>query len=468
MTQGSTKYLRHSFAFRLVLIYLGIFMLSIALITATLFWFVIVSPLNTIKSQIDHEIGQLATSYMVDGEAALKKNLEKRAGTKNHSIGTAFHVFINPAGDVITTNLQSWPSKKQSGFYTIEADTYHEGQEIDYDSLSKERLFPNGARLIIGRDAEDIFDRREILLEALAWIAFAAILLGSIGGTLMSRAVNQRLENINNTARKVIAGNLSDRIETRGTGDDFDQLAETLNLMLSKIEISIASISRVSDSIAHELRMPLTRMRADLEDVYQITADNPKAGPVIEQAITEAERLKSVFEALLRIARLETGRHEITKKTFDLTVVMRDAIELYQPLADDKNLAISFQHAEQAMVHGDPDLLFQAASNILDNAVKYARPNTCVTITLATDAGRAVLCIENDSPTIPIHDLGRVTERFYRAAETSELEGLGLGLSLVKAVATAHNGHVNITNLPDGSGVAVELIVPAAPASILT
>ncbi|TNE64362.1 MAG: HAMP domain-containing protein [Alphaproteobacteria bacterium] len=453
---GLFIYVRHSFALRLLLIYLAIFAISTAFVVGIAFWTIVQQPRTKVEALVTADMKYLARLYIVDGREALVAALNARAASS--AAPRPFHAFIAPDGTTVAANLPSWPSIPRVGFYEIEADRYHEGSEVDYEALSVDRVFADGARLVVGRDIEDIADRREWLLDALAWAAGIAVLLGSIGGVFMSVAVGQRLDSISQAARRVIGGDLSGRVEQKGTGDDFDRLAETLNLMLSRIETSVEAISRVSDSIAHELRLPLTRLHADLEDLAEAAGDDTATRPLIQQAMTEALRLRSVFESLLRIARIETGRHQISRRPLDLSALITDALELYQPETERKALGIECDIPPALNIEGDADLLFQAVSNLLDNAVKYTPDKGLIRVS-ATVGDMVRVRIENEGPGIAPEHRDRVTERFYRTPDAASLPGLGLGLSLVQAVIQAHGGRLTFVDTPNG--FAADLHLPA-------
>ena len=455
MAASQLTYLRHSFAFRLIAIYVATFLGSVGILIAITYWVMVTQPLDAIGRLVVQEMRELSDIYKLDGEEALVETLERRAESLKEP--RAFHVFINPYGRTASANLPSWPSQPRTGLFEVEADRYREGAEIDYQALSMDRVFANGARLLIGRDIEDIRDREEWLLEALAWAIGIAVFLGSVGGAFMSLAVGKRLESINLAAHKVIDGNFSGRISTAGTGDDFDKLSSTLNLMLAKIEKSLQSTSRVSDSVAHELRLPLSRLRAELEDLATAMASNQASLSMVDQALEEVDRLKSVFEALLRIARIETGRHSVRQEAIDVVNLVHDALELYQPEIDARNQRVSLDLPTCQTVYGDPDLIFQAITNLLDNAIKFAPTGGHIAVSMNTVAGTVCLCFENEGTGIPSEHRPLVTERFYRVA-ADDVPGIGLGLSLVDAILTAHGGHLTFRD--SELGFAVEMSLP--------
>lgn len=454
MAPAFFTYLRYSFAFRLVALYVALFMVSVSILVGGFYWMMVTQPWDETAEVVSNELDALSHTYKVDGEAALLAALDRRFRAPAER--RAFHAFINENGKLVAANLPSWPSVPRLGFYEIEADRYLEGDEIDYQALSKEQVFANGARLIVGRDIEDVGDRQEQLIEALVAAFIVSVILGGAGGVFMSLAAGKRIEAISAAARKVIDGDLSRRVPTTGSGDDFDNLANTLNEMLDRIERSVEAISRVSDSVAHELRLPLSRLHAELEDLASAAERGDMKPELAERAIAESVRLKAVFEALLSIARLETGRHSIPGDIVDLTAVVNDAVELFQPEAEERGLPLKVTVAPNLVLQGDVNLLFQMVSNLLDNAIKFAPEKSVVEVVASAEDGVATFSVTNEGPGIAPEHRARVTERFYRAGDGTS-PGLGLGLSLVEAVVKAHGGTLIFANVAEKFRISVRL-----------
>lgn len=453
--------LGRSLTFRLTLIYLALFITSVGILITFDYWYSIHRPLRLAKEMVSSEMRDHATTYIVDGKAALLSSLQAR--DEQHQTRKAFFAFIDKDGRLKGGNLPSWPKETAPDWLRIEADIYKNGDEEDHEALLLDRHFDDGARLLLGRDIEDIDEREEWLADILLWGANAAIFLGLLGGIFMSFAVGRRIERINRAARHVIAGDLSGRVPVNGSKDDFDRLSETLNLMLARIEASMESIRRVSDSIAHELRTPLTRLLVNLEELAAAKPDGPQHPELISQAIEETRRLQSVFDSLLRIARLETGRHVTEQRRIDINKLLEDAVELYQPEAEKRQQSLVLRASSPPLINTDPDLVFQAVSNLIDNAIKYTPATGAITVQALAEDSQIVIRISDSGQGIPAPLRDRVTERFYRAPDMGGVPGVGLGLSFVEAVAKAHGGSIRFTDVPQG--FAVDLILPAGPAS---
>lgn len=274
----------------------------------------------------------------------------------------------------------------------------------------------------------------------------------------MSRVIGRRIESIASTARRVIDGDLSGRVPVRGSGDDFDRLSVTLNVMLARIEALVESVRRVSDNIAHELRTPLTRLQADLDDLA--VADDSERGEVIDRVQAAAERLQAMFDALLRIARIDSGRHALATRPVALAPLLRDVAELHAPQAESGGLSLNVSLASPVSVNGDADLIFQAVSNLLDNALKFTGSGGSVSLTLTERDGEAIIEVSDTGIGVDPANLARLTERFYRAPGAEHFDGSGLGLSLVAAIAKAHRSRLEFEGPP---GLTVRWSIASAP-----
>lgn len=468
-----------SLSFRLALTYAGLFAGSLLLLLGAYYIVVIRMPLREAEKIVQYEADLLANIYIVDGEAALVRRLRARDAV--HERHRAFHAFIDTHGRIVTTNLPSWPRAPTVGWRRLEADISIDGDEIDFEALTLDRRFDDGARLIVGRDIDNISERERAMASlaslfigrdiddinqrergmaaSASLMVGAAIFLGIVGGLLMSRSIGARVDLVAATARKVMAGDLSDRVPTDGSGDEFDQLAALLNAMLQRIETSMESVRRVSDSVAHELRTPLARLRASLEDAA--SADGAQA-PALFAALAEAERLDAIFDAVLRISRIETGSISIEMADVDLTALIEDVADFYLPEAEARGLTLATTIAPGLHLAGSKDLLFQAIANLIDNAIKHASPGGMVTVIAACEGENVAIFVRDDGGGVDESDLPRITERFYRARNAPRDTGNGLGLSLVDAVARLHRSRLGFANRRPGFEVSW-WFAPATP-----
>jgi len=438
-----------SLTLRLGLIYVALFLTSTAAMFGAAYWIGVYQPLLHETESVRVEAGDLAAIDRAAGRDALLRALEARRSTGPRR---AFDALLAPDGKVLLANLPSWPDDPVPGWALLEADAYKGGQERDYEALVVEQRLDDGARLIVGRDVEDIDDRDELFTIGSAWLIVIAAALAIGGSIAMSSAVGQRIDMVTRTARRVMAGSLTERIPLRGTGDDFDELSETLNLMLGRIEESVESVRRVSDNVAHELRTPLARLHADLDELRSAESDDERQ-QLTEQAVAEAERLQAIFDALLRIARIESGRHLAGVKPVDLTTLLHDAVEFHLPDAEERGQRIESRIAPGLVMEADRNLIFQAVSNLLDNAGKYGGEGGTIGVTASAAGGTVRIAISDTGPGIAPEYRERVKERFFRVPGTGGQPGTGLGLAIVAAIVALHRGRIEIGDAGPGTEV---------------
>jgi len=300
--------------------------------------------------------------------------------------------------------------------------------------------FAGGRTLLVGYDITDIVhDFRFMQGIGIASIIF--VMLVVFVSYAISVFVVKGTNNIANTAREIMdTGDLTRRIDIGSHWDDLGNMTTVLNMLLSRIEQLMTGVRQVSDNIAHDLRTPLTRLRQKIESAN---------GEKKEELLKEADHLLSTFNALLRIARIETEKQRSRFQKIDLKNVVQDVVEFYEPLAEEKNIAMDVS-LQSMTIEGDRDLLFQAFANILDNALKYTPPGGAVRVVLThTDEGRT-FSVTDTGPGVEGKDLTKIFERFYRTEESRSTAGTGLGLSLVAAVVDLHNGKIRAENSAEG------------------
>ena len=445
------RFLR-SLTLRLTLVYMALFSGSVGLMLAVTYVGGVWRPLRQVEAQITQESDALAALYRAQGRNALIRALERRVATAQGRL--PYHVLIAPDGAVVAANLVDWPKVAGREWLRYEFGTYASGTEEEHEAVVRDVALGDGYRLLVGLDTEDLDEREDLIFEALSWGAGMSLVLGLLGGLVMTYAVSQRLDRINRAARAVIAGDLSGRVALQGSGDDFDQLSATLNEMLARIEGLVASISRVSDNIAHELRTPLTRLRTELEDLAEAGDDPAAVRARTEAALGEAQRLQAMFEALLRLARLRAGPGAPLARV-DLSVILEDAVELHRPAAEERGQTLASDIAPGLAIEGDRDLLFHMASNLIDNAIKFAPDGGHVRVAAhAGPAGGVEFTVSDNGPGVPAAERERVLERFYRGPRAAP-QGFGLGLSLVAAAAERHGAALRLEDAEPGLRVVV-------------
>jgi len=264
-------------------------------------------------------------------------------------------------------------------------------------------------------------------------------------GAILSIRAQRRVEHVNERVQRIIAGDLRQRLPTRGGDDPFDKLASIVNKMLTNIESLIEEIAGVGDDIAHDLRTPLTRVRARLERGREHAATLEELRSAVDHAIAGLDQSLAIVTALLRIAEIEHARRLEGFGQVPLAPLLHEIGDLYEPIAEDKGVALRVDAPGEAIVHGDRDLLFEAVANLVDNAVKFTSEGGSVELALLHRNGEAIIRVNDTGPGISENEIKAVTKRFYRSDKSRGSKGLGLGLSLVAAIVKLHNFRFTIT-----------------------
>jgi signal transduction histidine kinase len=267
------------------------------------------------------------------------------------------------------------------------------------------------------------------------------------------------------TTRKIMDGDLTGRLPIAGTGDELDRLAENLNLMLERIEALMRGLKEVSDNIAHDLKTPLTRLRNRCEEALRLAGDESRYRQALEATIEESEALIRTFNALLMIARAESGQARDGMAELDAAEIARSVGELYEPLADEKGVRLEIAAPLPARVHGNRELISQALANLVDNAIKYGAPSqadpngatAAIVIGAMGEGERIMLSVADGGAGIPPADRGRAVERFVRLEQSRSQPGSGLGLSLASAVARLHGGELKLEDNRPGLKTIISL-----------
>ncbi|HEY3795873.1 MAG TPA: ATP-binding protein [Bradyrhizobium sp.] len=332
----------------------------------------------------------------------------------------------------------------------------NQGRETEKVRLATERL-PDGEVLAIGRNIEELAGIANIVRRALLLSLLPAFGLAVAIGLVLSLRARRRLSEVNRRIRRIVTGDLRERLPTHGSNDPFDQLAVSVNRMLGEIETLIQEMAGVGNDIAHDLRTPLTRVRVRLERgrARAVTLDELRA--VVDQSIAGLDQSLAVVTALLRIAEIEHSRRLEGFSQVQLAPLLHEVGDLYEPIAEDKRVTLQVEIADEATVHGDRDLLFEAVANLVDNAVKFTPERGRVTLALLRRDGESVIQVKDTGPGIPEAEREAVTKRFYRSDKSRNTEGLGLGLSLVAAIVKLHGFRFTIAA---GPGCTTEIAFP--------
>lgn len=465
-----TRALRTS-TFRLALAYLGLFSLS----ALALFWFVYQSSVTFMdrqtKETIDAEIAGLVEQYRLREIGGLRSMINQRAQTGDSA---SLYLLLDRGGRTMAGNLGARPTAEpdQAGYikFTIKRP-WRDGEAQERQALARQFTFEKNYVLIVGRDIEDRLAIQRTLRNAIVLGSGLMIILGVLGGVVLARWMLARLENVNRTTEQIMRGDLSRRIELQGTGDEFDELAHNLNIMLERIERLLAGMRQVTDNIAHDLRTPLTRMRSRIEVALLGDPSSDESRELLEATIRDADSLINTFNALLNIAKAESGDHAGEQEEVDLGDLARDVAELYEPFAEERNIRLILDGRGKARTMGNPHLVFQALANLVDNAIKYSPDDGTGQVVVEVRAQPVPrVVVADNGPGIPAEMREKALQRFVRLDADRSTPGNGLGLSLVSAVARLHEASLTLAD--NHPGLRVELgfkPLPAAkPADTLT
>lgn len=392
---------------------------------------------NQTAQAVDAELNGLVRDYIEGGQFALRSAIAERSTSR--SSADSLYLYATADGHPIAGNLSSWPDVPMDGTWqTIRLMR----TDIDKNVLVGLRAItlPGGARLMVGRDMRSQREFRDILKYA-SWALLGSFLVfGSLGGLFVSRSILKRVGEIQQAATETARGDLSRRVPLRGTGDEFDRLAEALNDMLSKNETLVTELQMVTDSLSHDLRTPLARLRNTLETALA----NPDAdnSDIIAEALSEADYVHQVFTELLDIARVEANLAQSQIEPLDLSKIVSDTVELYTPLAEEKDQSLNAQITDKAMIEGHKQFLARAISNLLDNAIKFTPSGGKIDVSLTENDDKIVLTIADTGPGISATDWPKALQRMGRLDRERGSPGAGLGLSLVAKVAALHGTEV--------------------------
>jgi signal transduction histidine kinase len=438
-------------AFRLAALYFLVFAVSVSGVLFFVYWASADFVERQTEATLGAEITGLAEQYAQRGLSGLVQIVAARsAGDRGDGM---LYLVTNRDGRPLAGNISGWPATvpARSGALSFQIKVPVKGRSETHPARAVLFTIPDGYRLLVGRDISDATAFRNRIKTTLMWSGLVALGIGLAGGAVMSRNMLRRVEQVNRTAERVIAGNLSDRVPRRGTNDEFDQLAANLNGMLDQIERLMTGMREVTDNVAHDLKTPLSRLRARLELALLGPRDPVSQSEAIRAAIEEADRLLATFNALLSIAEAEAGAGGRAGEALDLGEVARAVVELYEPVAEENGFALRLDSTPGTVIRGDRHLLSQAIANLLDNAVKYGGASD-IAITVRHGEGRAVIEVADRGPGIPEGDRETVFDRFVRLEPSRSTEGNGLGLSLVRAVARRHEANVTLGESQPGAG----------------
>lgn len=459
-------------AARLSALYLLLFMV----VAVVLVFYTTSLSIRTINQQtrdaIEAEVAELGTVYDRGGLPMLARVLERRTRQPSANL----YLIADANGQPLAGNVSAiapgildqigW-TERPFRYERLSEDTENDRAQ-EHHALAVIVRLPNQMLMLVGRDLGEPEKIRVIVRRSLGF----ALAMMAAGGLLIwlfvGRRALKRIDQVSAASRRIMGGDLNGRLPVSGAGDEFDRLSENLNVMIGRIAKLNEGLRHVSDNIAHDLKTPLTRLRNRAEAALSGRKDADEYREAIEQVIAESDDIIRNFNAILMISRIEAGSQAANFSAVDLGSVIGDVVELYEPVAEEAGVKLGVAAQTPAVISGNRELIGQALSNIVDNAIKYSAGNgdkPSVDVSLVVENGAPTIRVEDTGPGIASIDRERVTERFVRLEKSRTQPGSGLGLSLAKAVMTFHRGRLDLQSRRpeegDSSGLSVSMLFPA-------
>ena len=457
-----TKTLRSS-TLRLALICVGVFGAVVCALFSYVYW----STASYVRGRSDRAIAAehviLRQAYNQAGRDGLIATIGQRIADKRFEGGV--YLLADSSFAPVAGNLKVWPTalRGAAGWGDFDAPEWKPGAtdrpllRASFETLSE------GDHLLVGKDIDDLDEFAEKIEIALSLSILLTFVLGGFTSVFVTRRTIRRIEAINATSRAIMQSGLGERIPLQGTRDEWDLLAENLNLMLDRIEGLMAEVKQVIDNVAHDLRTPLAHVRGRLEKAYAGPRDSEHDQSLIGDTMADLDSVLRMFASLMRISQIEANDRTAAFRAVNLASIAREVVELFDAAAEEKGVDLSVVADQPVIVTGDRDLLFDAVSNLIDNAIKHGRDAGQVTVGVAQDNSGAVISVADDGPGIPVNESQQVFKRFYRLERSRRTPGNGLGLSLVAAVARLHGARIEMADNVPGLRFRLLFPLPAGP-----
>jgi len=455
--------------FRLTLLFLGLFASAASAFLAYIYVATAGEATRRTEQEITREMRSLVGAYDRAGFDAVNQSVIERAASERSFL----YLLMNKDSKRVSGTIEESPVEKFTGqptwtsFQVTDADL--QGHVTRHPARGLQERLSGGEMLFVGADIGEDEAYVEKITRALQGAAALVVILGLAFGALFTRNVTRSMAGLTTVVEAVRNGDLAARARVRGTRDEFDELASGINEMLDRLERSMAGHRHAGDAIAHDLRSPLTRLRARLEAAYlDVEAGKGDPTQALAQALDDTDGVLKTFAAVLAIARLQAAGTAPDPIVFDAGAFAGDMAELYEPLCEDKGLDFAAELGNDLPVRANREFLAQALANILDNAIKYTPSGGAIMLRVRRrSSGEVEFSVTDTGPGVPDADRERVVERFVRLENSRSEPGAGLGLSLVAAVAEAHGGRLELAEGPGkvgemGPGLRVALVMPRA------
>jgi len=448
----------NSLTFRYIVKYVVVLSAAVFMLQAIFYLYFSYTSFRDLGESVVDELETLELVYRGQSLEGVEQYIADQM--ESPSVNRFYYLVTDQSGAKLAGDLPTAPRYREfdDGWLGFEMALQNWGKSIDVDFLARPMALGDGYRAMVARDYADIVERAKLVFRTLVRVMIATVILGIIGGFFSASRALDQVEQLNREISRIVRGDPGQRLQVAGEKGYIRALATVMNQMLEQMETLMQGVRRVSDNIAHDLRTPLTRMRNNLSQLRN-RLGRQEAGQ-LDRIIEECDDLLSSFNALLRISALESGSRLAGGHDVELGALLRDVVELYEPLAQDREIELVLDAPQLQLCKGEADLLFQMFANILDNAIKYTLPGGQIRVQLgpaAADTGHSVR-ITDSGPGIPMGERKNVFRRFYRVESSrTEQPGHGLGLSLVQAIAQYHHGSVELASNNPGLQVRVTL-----------
>ena len=406
---------------------------------------------SQIAAGVQREAVSLADEYRATDAATAAASIERRLRRG----GLPYYLLQDGSGAWIAGNIA--PVEPILGFVELQVQLQAQGQstgnqvsEDRRDAIGYGALLTDGTFVLAADNVGRLNNAQKAIRTAFVVAGGISILLAILGGLLLSTGFLRRIEAINRTAARIMAGSLEARIPVRTNGDELDSLAANLNAMLDRIQSLMQNLQQVSSDVAHDLRTPLARLRQNLEAAQANAATVEEFHISTDAAIAETQGLLETFSALLRIAQIESGARRAGFSKVDLSDLFELVATTFQPVAEDQGRRLLSQIAPGVVISGDRELLLQLATNLVENGIRHTPPGSTIELQLKCDGSDIVAVVADDGPGIPPEDRAKVFRRFYRRESSRTTPGSGLGLALVAAVAELHSAQISLQDRAPG------------------
>ena len=451
-------------SFRLIFIYTILLVISVFLIA----FYLHLSTSRDLKNRVDEdtikESKMLISVYQRGGVNRLARSIAQLSQIPNANL----YALRNNKNDIIAGNFNDkeslWNLKRLDDGW-VSFSSIRNQESINQSLPPKEKFFrgkefilQGSYNLIIGRDVSNEVYLWKRFLTNIISATFFVLILGLFGGYVLSRNILNRISAINRTSIEIMDGDLSQRLPVGLIDDELNQLSANLNLMLDRLNKLMIGMKDVSDNIAHDLRTPLNKIRTNLEVTLMSNPTSENYKNSIEEVLQDIDIVINTFNSLLAISRVESGSLSLDKEKIDINKMLENVIDLWEPLAEEREIILINQCDQDVQLEGNRNLLSQAISNLIDNAIKYGPNGNKINVGAKLEKDNVILWISDNGPGIPDSDKERVLERFTRLDISRNTQGTGLGLSLVNSSIKFHKGSISLLDSnPNGLIVKLEL-----------